>query len=181
MTSPGALPAAIAGMGQIMQLAFVPADIEAATGFWTGTMGVGPFFVLQHVRLEELRYRGAPADIDFSIRIAYWGDMQIELVQQHNDAASIFREPGAQHGLHHVCVVVDDVAKVRAGCAAAGLAVAQEGQVAGGGEAIYVDTGGGPGTMVEFLKATPGGSEFFAFMREAARGWDGSAPVRVVG
>ncbi len=181
MTAAGALPAAIAGLGQIMQLAFVPADIEAATSFWTGTMGVGPFFVLPHVRLEGLRYRGAPTDIDFSIRIAYWGDMQIELVQQHNDAASIFREPGAPQGLHHICVVVDDIAPVRACCAAGGLDIVQEGHVAGGGEAIYVDTGGGPGTMVEFLKSTPGGAEFFGFMRQAARAWDGSAPVRVIG
>ncbi len=111
MTGAGALPGAIAGLGQVMQLAFVPADIEAATAFWTGTMGVGPFFVLQHVKLDNLHYRGAPADIDFSIRIAYWGDMQIELVEQHNDAASIFREPAAQHGLHHVCMVVDDMAR----------------------------------------------------------------------
>jgi catechol 2,3-dioxygenase-like lactoylglutathione lyase family enzyme len=181
VTGAGALPAAIAGLGQIMQLAFVPADIEAATAFWTGTMGVGPFFVLPHIRLDRLRYRGAPADIDFSIRVAYWGDMQIELVEQHNNAASIFREPAAQHGLHHVCMVVDDMAPARARCAAAGLAVVQEGRVPGGGEAIYVDTGGGPGTMVEMLLATPGGTAFFAFVRQAARDWDGSAPVRAIG
>ncbi len=181
MTGAGALPEGIAGLGQIMQLAFVPADIEAATAFWTGTMGVGPFFVMPHVRLDDMRYRGTPADIDFSIRIAYWGDMQIELVQQHNDSASIFREPAAQDGLHHVCMVVDDMAPARARCVAAGLAVAQEGRVRGGGEAIYIDTGGGPGTMVELLQATPGGADFFAFMRQAARDWDGSAPVRVIG
>ena len=46
---------------------------------------------------------------------------------------------------------------------------------------IYVDTEGGPGSMVEILKATPGGREFFAMMREAARGWDGTDPVRRLG
>jgi glycosyltransferase involved in cell wall biosynthesis len=34
--------------------------------------------------------------------------------------------------------------------------VAQEGKVTGGGEVIYVDTGGGPGTMVEILQPDPG-------------------------
>ena len=40
---------------------------------------------------------------------------------------------------------------------------------------IYVDTGGGPGTMVEILKPGPGGREFFAHMKAAAN-WDGSDP-----
>jgi hypothetical protein len=53
--------------------------------------------------------------------------------------------------------------------------------VPGGGEVIYVDTGGGPGTMVEILKPAPGGHEFFAFMRQAARDWDGTDPVRQLG
>ena len=38
----------------------------------------------------------------------------------------------------------------------------------GGGEVIYVDTGGGPGTMVEILKPAPGGrDEGFAHLPPA--------------
>jgi methylmalonyl-CoA/ethylmalonyl-CoA epimerase len=59
--------------------------------------------------------------------------------------------------------------------------VAQEGFVANGGEVIYVDPGGGPGTMVEILKPGPGSREFFAMIRDAARGWDGSDPFRRLG
>jgi hypothetical protein len=69
----------------------------------------------------------------------------------------------------------------RAVCTKAGAQVLQEGKVPGGGEVIYVDTGGGPGTMVEILKPAPGGHEFFAFMRQAARDWDGTDPVRQLG
>jgi hypothetical protein len=58
--------------------------------------------------------------------------------------------------------------------------VAQEGKLAGGGEVIYVDTGGGPGTMVEILEPGPGTAGFFAMMREAARGWDGADPLRTL-
>jgi hypothetical protein len=35
--------------------------------------------------------------------------------------------------------------------------------------------------MVEILKTAPGGPAFFAMMREAARHWDGSDPVRIIG
>jgi methylmalonyl-CoA/ethylmalonyl-CoA epimerase len=176
------MSASIAGLGDVMQLAYVPADFDAALAHWL-KVGAGPFFALDHVQLDDVRYRGAPANIDFSMLLGYWGDLQIELIRQHNDAASIYmswREAGGE-GLHHVCILVDDMAAARASVAAAGGRVEQEGKVPGGGEVIYVDTGGGPGTMVEILKPAPGGREFFAFMREAARNWDGSDPVRRLG
>ena len=172
----------IAGLGEVMQLAYVPADFDAALAHWL-KVGAGPFFALDHVQLEDVRYRGQPAKVDFSMLLGYWGDLQIELIRQHDDAPSIYaawRQAGRE-GLHHVCILVDDMAAARAAVAAAGGQVEQEAKVPGGGEVIYVDTGGGPGTMVEILKPAPGGRDFFAFMREAARTWDGSDPVRKLG
>lgn len=172
----------IARLGEIMQLAYVPADFDAALDHWL-KVGAGPFFALDHVQLEDVRYRGQSAEIDFSMMLGYWGDLQIELIRQHNDSPSIYkawREAGHE-GLHHVCILVDDMAVARAACQAAGASVEQEGKVAGGGEVIYIDTGGGPGTMVEILKPGPGSRDFFAMMREAHRGWDGSDPVRRLG
>jgi len=171
----------IANLGVIMQLAYVPADFDGALKFWTEVVGAGPFFALNHVRLDDVRYRGAPSDIDFSMALGYWGDMQIELIRQHNDAPSIYKEwrDAGHEGLHHVCILVDDIAVARAATAEA--VIAQEGKVGGGGEVIYVDTGGGPGSMVEILQPGPGTHGLFAMMREAARGWDGSAPFRQLG
>ncbi len=170
----------ITSLGEIMQLAYVPADFDAALKFWIETVGAGPFFALDHVKLDDVKYHGAPVEIDFSMVIGYWGDLQIELIRQHNDVPSIYKawRDGGHEGLHHVCILVDDMAHARAVCADAGASVAQEGLVPNGGEVIYVDTGGGPGTMVEILKPGPGSREFFAMMRDAARGWDGSDPVR---
>ena len=173
----------ITGLGEVMQLAYVPADFDGALKYWLDVMGAGPFFALDHVELEGVNYRGQPSDIDFSMVIGYWGDLQIELIRQHNDAPSIYKawRDEDREGLHHVCILVDDLTHARAVCAQAGALVAQEGLVPGGGEVIYVDAGGGAGTMVEILEPSPGGREFFAMMREAARGWDGSNPVRRLG
>lgn len=175
--------AQITDLGEVMQLAFVPADFDGALKFWTRVMGAGPFFALDHVKLTDVKHRGVPSDIDFSMALGYWGDMQIELIRQHNDAPSIYKawRDAGREGLQHVCILSDDMVHARAVCAAAGAEVAQEGKVAGGGEVIYVDTGGGPGTMVEILKPAPGTRDFFAMMREAARGWDGSEPLRRLG
>ena len=115
--------------------------------------------------------------------IAYWSETQIELIRQHNDAPSIYkswRDEGRE-GLHHTLQLVDDMAAARAAVAAAGGEVVQEGGLAGGGEVIYVDLGGGPGTMLELLKPGPGGQGLFDMMKAAARGWDGADPVRRLG
>jgi catechol 2,3-dioxygenase-like lactoylglutathione lyase family enzyme len=170
----------LSALGDVMQLAYVPADFDAALKFWIETVGAGPFWLLEHVRLDELKHRGQATTIDFSLALGYWGDLQIELIRQHDDGPSIYkswRDEGRE-GLHHVCVLVDDMAEARKVCAAAGAEVVQEAKVPGGGDVIYVDTGGGPGTMVEILTPAPGGRAFFDYMRETARGWDGSDPVR---
>ena len=172
----------VAALGPIMQLSYCPADYEAALAHWV-SLGAGPFFEMHHVQLEDVKFRGEPSAIDFSMALGYWGDIQIELIRQHNAAPSIYkvwRDEGRE-GLHHVCILVDDMGLARKSCAEAGAAVVQEARVPGGGEVIYVDTGGGPGTMVEILKPAPGGRDFFAMMREAARTWDGADPLRRLG
>ncbi|MDB5448599.1 MAG: hypothetical protein JWQ97_3916 [Phenylobacterium sp.] len=172
-------PALIAQLGEVMQMAFVVRDFDAALDFWTRTMGVGPFFVNEKVMLDDVRYRGAPTDIDFRMAIGYWGEGQVELIHQRNDAPSIYKEwlDAGRDGLHHVCLLVDDMEATRRVCRDAGAEVIQEGRLPGG-EVIYVDTGGGPGTIVELLKLPQAGHERFAAMREAARNWDGSDPIR---
>jgi hypothetical protein len=174
----------VAGLGQVMQLAYVPADFDGALRFWVETMGAGPFFAIDHVKMDRVLYRGAPVEVDFSMVLGHWGDLQIELIRQHNDAPSIYsqwRREGRE-GLHHVCILVEDMAEARRRCGEAGAVVLQEGTLRGGAsEVIYVDTGGGPGTMVEILKPDAPGLKFFALIRDAARNWDGTDPVRRLG
>ena len=49
MSNPQAL---IARLGTVMQLAFVPEDVEGALRYWTETMGVGPFFKLSNIVVD---------------------------------------------------------------------------------------------------------------------------------
>ena len=173
----------IAQLGTVMQMAYVPKDFDAAVRHWTETMGVGPFFLMEHVGLLNVKHAGKPSQIDFSIAIAYWGDMQIELVQQHNDAPSIYKSwlDEGHEGLHHVCIVVEDLSKARAVCAEAGARVVQEADVAAGGKVIYVDTGGGPGGLVEIIQLPQSTLDGFAYLRQQCRDWDGTDPLRKLG
>jgi hypothetical protein len=167
----------LAALGAPMQLAFVPTDIDKAISHWAGTVGAGPFFHLPELSLPETRYRGVPTDPVFSLWLGYWGDMQVELIRQHNDAPSIYRDAADDRRLHHVCLLVDDFAQAMT--AAADAEVVQDAMVPGGGQVAYVQPAQGP--MVELLKPAPGTRELFAMMREAHRGWDGRGPVRTLG
>jgi hypothetical protein len=170
----------ISAIGPIMQIAFVPDDFDAALAHWTGVMGVGPFFLFENMQLADSRFRGAPNECVFSIALAYWGDLQIELIRQENNAPSIYRDAKGP-GLHHTCVLTADLAAARATAEAQGGTVLVEGSVAPDGGVIYVDMGAGSGSIVEILQPASGMKDLFAMMRGAAREWDGTDPVRRLG
>jgi len=77
-------------LGPVMQLAWLPPDFDAAVRYWTEVMGVGPFFLMENIQLNDMRYLGQPTDAVFSLALSYWGDTQIELIRPENDAPSIY-------------------------------------------------------------------------------------------
>src|SRR5687767_7067195 len=124
------LPQRISQLGKVMQLAFVPSDFDATLKFWAETMGAGPFFVVPNIPTEWSQFRGAQTDPVITMAIGHWGEMQIEIIKQHNTAASPFTEwraSGAE-GLHHVCIEVDNIAAAREACVQAGCDVIFDGR-----------------------------------------------------
>lgn len=171
----------IADLGEVMQLAFVPDDFDAALKHWTEVMGVGPFFLIENIQLGDMKYRGEPTEAVFTLALAYWGDIQIELIRPENDAPSIYSgEYAATEGMHHVCILVDDIGKAREVCAKRGAEVALEGTF-GASQVIYVDPGKGTGHLVEILQQDKSGPDLFGIIKAASVGWDGSDPVRTLG
>ncbi len=173
----------IKDIGPVMQIAFVPTDFDAALAYWTQVMGVGPFYLIQNIELGDMRYLGEPTDCKFSLALAYWGEMQIELIRPENDAPGIYRGEYGVSGevLHHTCILTDDLAQARKIAEAAGAKVLVEGTVGDDGGVIYVDTGGGAGSIVEILQPASGSESLFAMIKAASVGWDGSDPVRKLG
>ncbi|MGC6331536.1 VOC family protein [Rhizorhabdus sp. FW153] len=172
----------IKALGDVVQMAYLPEDFDAALKYWTETVGVGPFFLMENVRLGEMKYRGQPTDSVFSIAIGYWGDIQIELIRPENDAPSIYNgDYAVTDRMHHICIFVKSIEEARAACAEVGAEILVEGKVGEDGEVIYVDAGGGPGTVIELLQPMGGSEGLFDMMRDAARNWDGSEPLRKLG
>lgn len=157
----------------IMQFAWVVSDLEAAARHWHATLGVGPFLVNRNIMLTEPRHRGAPSATRFSTAVAQSGEVQIELIEQHDDGPSIYRDtvPAGTAGLHHVAFIAEDFDAALAHYTEQGFPVGADGRF-GDMRYAYVDTSTALGHMVEIVEDKPAIRAFFGAVRKAAERWD---------
>ncbi len=169
--------------GNVCQNGYVVRDIDAALKHWTQVLGVGPFFYIERVKCDWFNYRGAPSEVEMSIALGNTGDLQIELIQQRNDAPSMYRDflKAGREGLQHMSYWTHAYQEDYDRALARGFKVGHEGQIGGEkGRFVYFDTETHPGTVVEMSDISGAKGKFFEHIRKAAIGWDGSDPVRVV-
>lgn len=123
------------------QQAWLVTDLASAAEHWSVMFGAGPFFAVPHHRTDVFRYRGTTIEADVSYAFGYLGDMMIQLIEQHDDQPSIYRDmygPG-EAGFHHVAYLTHDFAAERARLLEAGHVLACE-LYADGVNAAYFDT-----------------------------------------
>lgn len=168
--------------GEIKQLGFVVPDLDATLQHWAGHLGVGPFFRVEVVAPDGFVHRGRPSAARFAAALGNSGPMQIELIQPLDDEPSLWREflDEGREGLQHVAYWTDDFDRVHAEATAAGYREAHGG-VLNGGRFTYFETDVPGGYAVELSEQSPAKRAFFGAIREAARDWDGSDPVRSLG
>jgi hypothetical protein len=157
---------------EILQHAWVVPDLDAAIHHWHRTLGVGPFLVNRNLRISDPLYRGNPRAVAFSTAVAQSGSIQIELVEQHDDGPSAFRDtvPAGRTGFHHVAIIAEDYdAALRAH---AGVEIAAAGRF-GDIRFVYLDTSSTVGPMLEILEDRPAIRAFFGAIRRANERWDG--------
>ena len=165
--------------GPVMQIAWVVRDLDAAIDHWTRVMSVGPFFLFEHVPFSELQYKGRSSPVDMTAALAYSGNTQIELIYQHNDAASIYTEflGGGRTGVQHLGVMTasvdDDLERLRA----QGIEAAQSGRTAWGARFAYLATDHDPGGMIELIEHGKVIDDAFRQIREASRAWGGRSRI----
>jgi catechol 2,3-dioxygenase-like lactoylglutathione lyase family enzyme len=172
--------------GEMRQIAFVVRDLDRALRYWTETLGVGPFFLLRDLVPDGYRYRGKPAPAPrITLALGYSGEFQVELIQQHDDHPSAYRDylQSGREGFQHVSSWMTraeyDPAVER--IVRSGVQLAHEGAIPGSGiRFIYFATESAPGGLVyEISEAKePPIYETMMMIRDTARKWDGSNPVR---
>lgn len=163
------------------QNAFVVDDMDRAIHAWLDA-GAGPFFVIPHVRLDHYEYRGAPATIDFSVAMGQAGPIQIELIAQHDDQPSHYRDSisRGESGFHHMCRFARDFDAEMAEFAAAGVPVAGQG-LSGDMRFAYLDTRPTIGLMTEIIEDRASIRGLIDLVAGSAIDWDGQDPIRTLG
>lgn len=157
---------------EILQHAWVVPDLDAAIHHWHRTLGVGPFLVNRNLRISDPLHRGRPRAVAFSTAVAQSGSVQIELVEQHDDGPSVFRDtvPAGVTGFHHVAIIAKDFEGALRKYA--GVDIAAEGRF-GDIRFVYLDTSATLGAMLEILEDRPAIRAFFGAIRKANERWAG--------
>jgi len=165
--------------GEIRQNGYVVRDIESAMRHWTEVLGVAPFFYFERMPARGFTYRGKPSPIEVSIALANSGFLQIELIQQHNEAPSMYLDflRAGHEGLQHVAYWTEMFEADLARITGAGYEIGQSGG-APDGRFVYFLTEHHPGTVVELSEISGRKGQFFRHIAEVTRTWDGAEPIR---
>ena len=166
----------------LAQVAYHVPDIEVAANEMAERVGAGPFYVVRNIELATCEHRGQPSQFVHSSAYGQWGDVMVEFVQQDNDAPSPFRDlyaPG-ESGLHHTACIVDDLDACYQHFAQLGLPLATQAVTKTGTEFSFLDATASLGHFIEVYEGSETLLGFYAFVRDAAKGWRGSNPVRSI-
>jgi hypothetical protein len=169
--------------GPVRQNGYVVRDIRAAMDRWINVVGVGPWFYIERVQTDYFRHRGRDSNAEMSIALANSGDLQIELIQQRNDAPSMYKEflDAGREGLQHVAFWSKEYQTLYDRALSLGYTVGHEGQIGGEqGRFAYFDTEFHPGTVIELSDISGNKGRFFDHIRRIAAEWDGTDPIRDV-
>jgi hypothetical protein len=169
-----------AGEFRFFPLGFLGADVIEAAGRWARVHGVGPFHVLPVVE-QQLHRHGDVSTASIQVAAAQAGPVQIELIQQHCDRPSVYRDwhRGRVSGLHQLCTVTEDYDGKKAHYESLGHELA--GESTGGPFRVgYFDTAADFGFYTEVVEYTPWLGALVERVAQTCATWDGTDPVRLL-
>ncbi|MBI3372990.1 MAG: VOC family protein [Betaproteobacteria bacterium] len=167
-------------LGGVFQIAFIVENIRQSMQDFTARLHIGPWFASEPFTPPEARYRGRPTDLHVTLAVGFGGHMSFELIEQHNDAPSVYREIVNKrgYGFHHGAVMTgafdQDVEKYRL----LGYEAAFTDRMPYGYRIAYIDTTRDFPGMIELIEFTDSVEERYTTMYQASVGWDGTNPVR---
>ena len=172
--------------GGIRQIAMVVRDAESTLRTLTGTLGIGPFYVIRDYVPDDFRYRGNPSPPPrLTLAFAQSGPVQVEVIQQHNDVPSAYAEflASGREGCQHVAAWFSDRSAydaARDDLLARGWPLVHEnGDRSAGPRFAYFATDLPGALMLEIAEAlVPASRPFVEMIAQAGASWDGSDPIR---
>lgn len=166
--------------GTMKQVGIVVRDIDKAMHHWAQVCGVGPWFYTEKLPLTSFQYGGEHFDdIHLSIALANSGDIQLELIQQRCDRPSMYRDflNAGHEGMQHWSSWPENYDDLLDAALQKGYQIGHQGN-SPRGRFVYLAAQDHPGSVIEMAELTPTRSSIFNAVKEAARDWDGTDPIR---
>jgi len=155
--------------------------IEATVERLVAQLGAGPFLLVEHVPLEDVRSRGEPAEAAHHSAFGWCDGAPIELLElvRATPPRVAERWAGPTPRVHHVAYVRprDEALALRAALDARGLPEYLSARL-GAVDMTYHDASATLGHDLEIHVDVPDLHGFFELVRAAADGWDGADPLR---
>lgn len=127
--------------GGYYQLGFVTKDMKKATSFFTETLGVPGFMVMDKPGVRNQMLRGQPISTEVALAFGQWGATNIEVIMPLS-GESTYTEMLSRYqwfGLHHIAIKVFDFDATIKDFEAQGFSVAQSGEVGEATRFAYLD------------------------------------------
>ena len=167
-------------LGPPVQIAYAVNDAHQAADQWAKDFGAGPFFIAEHIPVTNVIHRGNPGVFDHTSAYGQWGNIMVELVQDHGEGPSAIRDlyaPG-ETGLHHVAYFVDDLDTATTELAERGFPLAMSAEARGTTRFHFIDAVSQMGHFLELYEPSPALQSFYQKVRDTSMDWDGSDPIR---
>jgi methylmalonyl-CoA/ethylmalonyl-CoA epimerase len=168
-------------LGEVRQLGYVVENLERSVEAWTGRLGVGPWTLIRNIPLHCV-YRGVPSEPLIDIALGYRGAVQIELIQQKNDAPSPYRpyiERG-DYGLHHTAFISGQIEEDVRRAQGVGLKLVCDIGMPSGRYVYFEPAVPGERGFIELLEGTPAMLGMFEQGMRAAAEWTGGGEPAVI-
>lgn len=168
------------GEYRLFQFGYVVDDLLSEAANWARVYGIGPFHVFPRID-SPCTYRGTESTLDMQIAVAQAGPLQIELIKQYCDRASIYRDLIAKgtSGFHQLCTLAPDYEAKKAYFEQLGYDLVCEFFVRGQ-HVGYFDTLEDFGFFTEIVEEVPGFLEGLTRIAQTCAHWDGTDPVRIL-
>ena len=163
------------GEFRFFQIGHVVDDLIAAAHRWAVVFGIGPFHVLPISDQQLTMPDGEVRSLRIQVAAAQAGPVQIELIQQHCDRPSVFRDWTSP--FHQLATITSDFDGRLHHLRQCGYDVVGE-VTAGDLRVGYVDTTADFGFYTEVVSTNPGFIARWQQISETCATWDGSDPVR---
>lgn len=160
----------------LIQVAYTVDDIERRMREYTEFMHIGPWFLVGPFVPARGVYRGRETRVRLSLGVAFAGEIMLELIQQHDDQPSVYREmleTRGGHGFHHWAIGTREFEEKVAHYRWLGYPEVFSDVSPRGGRIAYFDTRADLPGMLEVIEVNAAVEAQYREMHKAAQAWNG--------